>query len=120
MKSVWSNLAVAYDLMDDMQGVFEAMDHYLELAPDDPVMRYNRATVHMRLKDYAAAISDATMLIDKLPTDPRGWHVRGVARMETGDRTGATADLEKFLSFDPTDEEAGSARKRLARLRESP
>lgn len=55
---------------------------------------------------YANAIENLSLVIDKHPTHGRAWYYRGYAKAMSGDRRGAMEDYEEAVTHDPTNADA--------------
>jgi tetratricopeptide (TPR) repeat protein len=57
----------------------------------------------LRKADHATAERAFTAATAASPDDPRTWYYRAVNRQQSGDHSGALADLERSLTLDATD-----------------
>ncbi|MCW5966620.1 MAG: tetratricopeptide repeat protein [Bryobacterales bacterium] len=55
---------------------------------------------------YASAIDNFSVLLEKHPADGRAWYYRGYAKAMSGDRAGAIEDYERAVQHDPTNADA--------------
>lgn len=55
---------------------------------------------------YASAIDNFSLFLEKYPADGRAWYYRGYAKAMSGDRTGAIEDYERAVEHDPTNADA--------------
>ncbi len=55
---------------------------------------------------YASAIDNLSLLLDKHPSHGRAWYYRGYAKAMSGDRSGAIEDYEQAVTHDPTNVDA--------------
>ena len=62
----------------------------------------NRSLCWLRLKEYARAEADATLVLHKEPANVKAWFRRGLARRGQGELEGALEDLERALALDET------------------
>jgi Flp pilus assembly protein TadD len=58
------------------------------------------------LKQYADAIKDLTLVIEREPTHALAYTTRGSSYLRSGEHDKALADLEMVISLDPRNEEA--------------
>ncbi|HYD09765.1 MAG TPA: O-antigen ligase family protein [Acidimicrobiales bacterium] len=104
--------AAEHRVVGDEAGALAALDRALDVSPDDPVVRSERADVLLEL-DPARALDALEDLVDD---DPRNAEVLlrlGLARLRNGDRDGARAawlDAERLAS------DSTAATENLARL----
>jgi tetratricopeptide (TPR) repeat protein len=73
----------------------------VELTPQDPDLRLDRAQSSMLLSDWGAAISDADEALKIKPNNPEALRMRGEAKLALRDFDGASADAETALKSDP-------------------
>jgi len=73
----------------------------LALRPGDADALDSRAFVEFKMKNYPAAIADATAALSVNPELAASLYVRGLARSSTGDAANGNADIEKAKAIDP-------------------
>ena len=89
------------ELMNDPDRALPDLDEAIRLRPEGYVLPYiARAKAQLLLKNYAAAISDATKAI-AISAWSEPFHTRGRARLASGDKAGALKDLEEALRRNP-------------------
>ncbi|KAF1772490.1 Tetratricopeptide repeat [Phytophthora cactorum] len=85
-----------------------ALLHYTRsMAYDDTeaILYANRALVHLRMKNFAAAEDDCTRAILLDPTYMKGWSRRGMTRYRRGKYAESVQDFEEALRLDPENRE---------------
>ncbi|KAF1795519.1 Tetratricopeptide repeat [Phytophthora cactorum] len=85
-----------------------ALLHYTRsMAYDDTEAHLyaNRALVHLRMKNFAAAEDDCTRAILLDPTYMKGWSRRGMTRYRRGKYAESVQDFEEALRLDPENRE---------------
>jgi aspartyl protease family protein len=87
--------------LGDYRGVLEHTDEFFAKCGDWPRLRWLSEGAHDHLKEYDAAIADATKLIDGAPNDQDYWWWRGQAKEHKGDLDGAIADMRRSLELLP-------------------
>ncbi|CEG46422.1 FOG: TPR repeat [Plasmopara halstedii] len=91
-----------------------ALLHYTRsIAYDDTdaIIYANRALVHLRLKNFAAAEDDATRAILLNPAYLKGWSRRGMTRYRRGKYAESIQDFEEALRLDPENREVAKLLK---------
>ena len=73
----------------------------VEITPDDPELRLDRAESSMLLKDWAAARADMDAALSIRPNNPEALRMRGEAKLALRDFEGAAADADAALKTDP-------------------
>lgn len=74
----------------------EAVSDYtraIALDPSYPEPYFNRANIYLLLESYPRAIQDYSEFLRLRPENPDGLTNRGLARYQSGDRSGACSDL---------------------------
>jgi tetratricopeptide (TPR) repeat protein/tRNA A-37 threonylcarbamoyl transferase component Bud32 len=100
------------ELMNDPDRAMPDLNEAIRLRPEGYVLPYiARAKAHLLRKSYDAAIADATKAISISAWSDPFW-TRGLAKLATGDRTGAVGDLEEALRRGPAD---GPLRQEIAK-----
>ncbi len=74
------NLGIAYDRVGELRPALHAFDRALELRPDHPVMRIERASVRVMANDFAGAQQDLALLREQ-PEAP-AWVRARAAQLE--------------------------------------
>ncbi len=92
---------VRWRATNDRVGALADFATAIELAPRDPENLIQRAQLHMRTGEHAAAANDAGAAIGLVPESAVVWSLRGAARRELGDREAARADLDRAVELDP-------------------
>lgn len=85
-----------------------ALLHYTRsMAYDDSdaILYANRALVHLRMKNFAAAEDDATRAILLDPAYLKGWSRRGMTRYRRGKYAESLQDFKEALRLDPVNQE---------------
>jgi len=96
-------LAASALLRGDERGLGERLARVAELAPEDPEPFVTLAEVAARNRLYARAVELAGRAVDLDALAWRGWALRGVNRLRTGDVAGGRRDLETAFAGDPFD-----------------
>ena len=90
----------------DLPGALADCNLAVELRPDAPAALNSRGFVHLRMKDYAAALADYRAALAKNPRDPglrsSSLYGQGLARRAMGEAAGGRADIDAALTLDPT------------------
>lgn len=73
----------------------------IELTPQDPELRLDRAQSSMLLQDWGAAIADADEALKLKPNNPEALRMRGEAKLALRDFDAAAADADTALKADP-------------------
>ncbi|KAG6964394.1 hypothetical protein JG688_00007725 [Phytophthora aleatoria] len=71
----------------------------------DAILYANRALVHLRMKNFAAAEDDCMRAILLDPTYMKGWSRRGMTRYRRGKYAESVQDFEEALRLDPENRE---------------
>lgn len=74
------NLGIAYDRVGELRPALHAFDRALELRPDHPVMRIERASVRVMANDFAGAQQDLAVLREQ--PDAPAWVRTRAAQLE--------------------------------------
>ncbi|KAL3658296.1 hypothetical protein V7S43_016685 [Phytophthora oleae] len=85
-----------------------ALLHYTRsMAYDDTnaILYANRALVHLRMKNFAAAEDDSSRAILLDPSYMKGWSRRGMTRYRRGRYAESVQDFEEALRLDPGNRE---------------
>lgn len=77
------------------QRVIDDLGRAIDLCPANAYMRYDRANVYARSKDYARAIADYTSAIEQEPNLAEAYYNRGLALIATGKKSEGLQDLSK-------------------------
>jgi tetratricopeptide (TPR) repeat protein len=85
-------LAAAYGVLGDNRGMDRVLDAALKQAPDNLTLRYLRGAARVRDQDWAGAAADLDIALATIPDD-QGLAIRAIARVNSGDKKGALADL---------------------------
>ena len=89
----------------DLNGAIDDFTKSLEQVKDANVY-IKRGTAYLMVKNYGAAIQDATECLRLQPALFKAHYVRGVGRYETEDYKGAKEDLDLYLEKDRTNPSA--------------
>ena len=89
--------------------------HCISLDPSSGAAFNNRSLCWLRLKEYARAEADATLVLHKEPGNVKAWFRRALARRAQDDLEGAMDDLNQALALDKTN---AAALKERASLQE--
>jgi regulator of sirC expression with transglutaminase-like and TPR domain len=73
----------------------------VQLAPDHPMVRYNRGVVRAAMGARASAVADFTAAVQADPNHTAAWLNRADLRRRAGDRAGALQDVERARRADP-------------------
>lgn len=73
----------------------------IELTPQDPELRLDRAEASMLLQNWSAASADMDEALKIRPNNPEALRMRGEAKLSLRDFDGASADAEQALKADP-------------------
>ncbi|MGE0433140.1 MAG: tetratricopeptide repeat protein [Planctomycetota bacterium] len=77
------------------------LNRLVRLFPDDPSILRQRAMIHGRNSDWAAARADLDLCVLVAPTFRDGWADRAAMRSNQNDLVGAISDIEQALKIDP-------------------
>lgn len=87
------NRGVAKDSLKDFQGAKKDYDKEKEMNSTGYITTYSyMGRIHLKLKDYLAAIHDFDLAIDMKPGDDSSYYYRGNSKIQIDDKTGAYAD----------------------------
>jgi tetratricopeptide (TPR) repeat protein len=86
----------------DLDQALRDVNTAIRKSDSNPGMLDTRALIQLRRKDYAAAITDASAALDKMPRLAPSLFVRGLARLANGDQAGGQADLAAARAIRPT------------------
>lgn len=78
----------------------DALNHVLDLNSTWAEPRYQRGTLRLRAGDAAGALEDLNAAAVSMD-DPRLWLLRGQARRQSGDPTGAAGDFGQAIERNP-------------------
>lgn len=92
----WDALGGVLSFAGDQQRALVAYDRAVELAPDEPQLRFNRATVRRFLGDLEGAESDYDRVLALKPNDFEAYKNRADLRTQTAARNHVT-ELEAVL-----------------------
>lgn len=74
----------------------------LEVFPEDPSLVYDLGTTLARARSFAEAATTLEQAMALNPHNPRVPYMLGLVRQQLGDRAGARAAYERFLSIAPS------------------
>ncbi|KAK6340155.1 Hsp90 cochaperone [Orbilia blumenaviensis] len=84
----------------DFPKAIDFFSQAIELDPTNHVLYSNRSGSHASLKDFDAALTDATKCTEIKPDWSKGWSRKGAALHGTGDLIGAIDAYEEALKLD--------------------
>ncbi len=99
--TVHSNLGVALHEQGDDERAFSCLRRATELAPDDPVVWRNLASVHADREDYQAAIPCCEKVVALAPTRASDQNNLGWALQQEGRLEEAADRYRRALEIDP-------------------
>ncbi len=85
--------AVMHEMKNDINGAMQDFNTVLRLKPDHNMATFKRGNLKLGLGLYKEAIEDYTKVIDRRPNTTTVLSARGIAKMQTGDLTGALARI---------------------------
>jgi tetratricopeptide (TPR) repeat protein len=91
--------AAAYEGMNDFGHALADLDRAIAVAPDDLDAHRDRAFLHLKRKESAAAVSDMDIVVRQRPDDPWSYAHRGWARMMNRDYDAALVDLDHAIAM---------------------
>ena len=103
---VYDQAAQAWLMAGRAARAFAASTAAVQLAPDNPDLRIDRALAAESLGRWAAAAADLGRALDGDPRRPDALVLRGSALRQLGQVAAARADVERALTLDPEDVEA--------------
>ncbi|WP_332750524.1 tetratricopeptide repeat protein [Hydrogenophaga sp.] len=92
----WDALGIVLSRSNRTTDAVKAYDRALELAADNPQMLTNRASAHLGLKRFDAALSDTKRAIAIDPKFASAWRLYGMVQMETRNFHEATTAFDKI------------------------
>jgi Flp pilus assembly protein TadD len=103
------------------KGNFDAGKEALSKVPEDqitdPQPYMNMGILYYNKNKPQEAADYFSKAIQKRPDDSAPYYYRGLARYQLKDKAGAKADLEKYLSLDPSGKDAGTVKELLKTLK---
>lgn len=83
------------DMQLRAQRVVDDLNRAITLSPNNPFLRYDRANVYARRKDFSHAIDDYTDALQLEPNLAEAYYNRGLVLIESGRRNEGIQDLSK-------------------------
>ncbi len=111
----WLTLGRAQMDVDSLDDAKLSFTQVIGALPDSPMGYFNRGLVQHRQRQYAQAISDFSVAIDRDANLLSGWVNRALARSENGLITDAIADLDVALTIAPESNRLLLMRSRMLR-----
>ncbi|HEV8130773.1 MAG TPA: tetratricopeptide repeat protein, partial [Acidobacteriota bacterium] len=92
----YPHLVRAYQLIDQGRLVEarQELENYLKIDPQDLQVRLNYVTLLYRMKDFAAAVGQSSLILETKPVFVPALLYRGMGRQELGQRQEAMADFK--------------------------
>jgi tetratricopeptide (TPR) repeat protein len=103
---VYDQAAQAWLMAGRAERALDASSAAVQLAPDNPDLRIDRALAAESLGHWAAAAADLGRALDADPRRPDALVLRGSALRQLGQVAAARADVDRALALDPEDVEA--------------
>ena len=97
----------------------EKFSEAIELDPTNHVLYSNRSGAYASLKDYQAALEDASKTTEIKPDWAKGWGRKGAAQHGLGDLVGAKDAFEEALKLDSSNAQAKQGLEAVNRAIES-
>lgn len=115
--------ANAYTETDHFKKAIKDYNKALIIAPNDPVLHYNKASTLAKIEKLDQAINAYTSAIALRPDYTRAWQGRASAKTLTGDLDGAVSDynevLDQNMGFTPAIKGRGVAKSLMGRYDEA-
>lgn len=102
--------------LGNYEGALDDLDAAVGEAPEDDDLAAFRAAALRRLGRFDAALEEAMRAVSLNPQNPSAWLEQGLARLQSGDREGARADLRITASRFPGTPAGDSASRQLQAL----
>jgi tetratricopeptide (TPR) repeat protein len=104
--AVYDQAAQAWLVAGEPARAFAAASHAVELTPEMPDLRVDRAMAAEQLGRWAEAVDDLTQALAAEPRRPDALVLRSTAQRHLGQIDLAQADIDAALALDPGDSEA--------------
>jgi hypothetical protein len=112
------NRSVANNRVRDLDGYARDLSNALQIYPDDPIARYNRAQIYARAKHWQKVLDDVNVAIGAGGDVADFYALRADAYEELGEAEKALADYRGALQRAQTDEQKATFARRIAELKE--
>jgi tetratricopeptide (TPR) repeat protein len=96
----WRYQSVNFRLLEKYDDALTAINIAVELEPNDPILRSEKANVLSTLKQYLEAIAIWSDLIQTKP-EAYTYNNRGTAKSALGNNQGAISDYDRAIAIDP-------------------
>jgi tetratricopeptide (TPR) repeat protein len=104
--AVYDQAAQAWLIAGEPARAFAAASHAVDLAPEMPDLRVDRAMAAEQLGHWPEAVDDLTQALAAEPRRPDALVLRGTAQRHLGQLDLAQADIDAALKLDAEDSEA--------------
>ena len=94
------NILIEDGRTDEGRRILESID---ESQIKDATVYLNIGIAMINESKHAEAVAWFDKAIARFPNDADAFYYRGLSKLNLGDRTGARADLEKFIAMAPAD-----------------
>jgi tetratricopeptide (TPR) repeat protein/S1-C subfamily serine protease len=96
----WKIQSVIFRKLEQADKALEAIDTAIRLEPNDWTIRSEKASLLTDKRKFTAAITIFSEIIAKKP-EASAYNNRGLAKFNSGNKTGAIADYNQSLSINP-------------------
>jgi tetratricopeptide (TPR) repeat protein len=96
-------LGVALSAAGETNSVIKAFKRVLSLSPTHKGALYRKSALHLKLKDYPAAIEGLEKVCEKMPNNPKVYYLIGIAYDGLGEIDKAIEAVKKAIELNPTE-----------------
>jgi tetratricopeptide (TPR) repeat protein/S1-C subfamily serine protease len=96
----WKYQSFIYGGLAKYDDALKAINVAIELEPNDPILRNEKAETLSKLKKYPEAIAIYTNIIQTKP-EAYSYNNRGVAKSALGNNQGAISDFDRAIAINP-------------------
>lgn len=98
---LWTDLGIAQERAAQPTAALASYSHALDIAPQDPRARLNRAALLRAQTQHEAALVDYDLLLEHSPEQSSWWYERGECLRQGRRYDEAVASCERALALDP-------------------
>jgi tetratricopeptide (TPR) repeat protein/S1-C subfamily serine protease len=97
---LWKYQSQIYLQLGQYNNAINSIDEAIKLEPKDVLLIYAKAAIFILNKQYKRAIDISNSLIDE-KSGAVAYIIRGTAKLQLGDKTGAVSDLDLVIGMNP-------------------